>query len=188
VTGAKVFFSGLGTTKAQAGSFEAQVKIDHDLNLELAKAAKAAGVTTYVLISSSGASSTSMVAYSKMKGQLEDDVEKLGFTHTIVLRPGLIVGARDDSRPAEAVLRKVANVMGSVSGGALKNFWAQDAEIIAKAAVSAAEKAEEREPGLWVLGQADIVRLGKTEWKDADASVATASTDAPAAAQHVETK
>jgi hypothetical protein len=29
----KIFFSGLGTTKAAAGSIEAQRKIDYDLNL-----------------------------------------------------------------------------------------------------------------------------------------------------------
>ena len=35
----KSFFSGLGTTRAAAGGFQEQFKIDHDLNLELAKAA-----------------------------------------------------------------------------------------------------------------------------------------------------
>lgn len=36
----------LGTTKAAAGSIEEQRKIDLDLNLELAKAAKAEGIET----------------------------------------------------------------------------------------------------------------------------------------------
>ena len=36
----------LGTTKAAAGSVEEQRKIDLDLNLELAKAAKAEGIET----------------------------------------------------------------------------------------------------------------------------------------------
>lgn len=38
------FFSALGTTRAQAGSLEAQRKIDFDLNLELAQKAKEGGV------------------------------------------------------------------------------------------------------------------------------------------------
>lgn len=58
-SGSEVFYSALGTTRAAAGGFENQRKIDYDLNLELAKAARAAGTKVYVLISSSGASSTS---------------------------------------------------------------------------------------------------------------------------------
>jgi uncharacterized protein YbjT (DUF2867 family) len=164
---AQVFFSALGTTKAQAGSIEAQRKIDLDLNLALAKAAKEAGVATYVLISGAMGDSSSRLAFVRMKGELEDAVKALGFTHTIILQPGLIVGDRQDSRPVEFALRTFANVLGSVSRGALKNFWAQDAETIAKAAVSAAIKVQEggKEPGVWFIGGADIVKFGKTEWK-----------------------
>jgi uncharacterized protein YbjT (DUF2867 family) len=78
-TGADLFISALGTTRAAAGGFEKQKKIDYDLNLELAQAAKAAGTKVYVLISSSGANSSSMLGYPKMKGELEDAVSALGF-------------------------------------------------------------------------------------------------------------
>lgn len=44
----------LGTTRATAGSIENQWKIDHDLCIETAKAAKAAGVNTYVSCPASG--------------------------------------------------------------------------------------------------------------------------------------
>ena len=77
-----VFFSALGTTRAQAGGFENQRKIDYDLNLELAKAAKAAGVKIYVLISSAAVSKTSLFAYSRMKAELEEAVTELGFELT----------------------------------------------------------------------------------------------------------
>ena len=65
-SGADVFISGLGTTRAAAGGFENQRKIDFDLNLELAKAAKESGTKSYVLISSGGASSSSPFGYAKM--------------------------------------------------------------------------------------------------------------------------
>ena len=161
-----IFISALGTTRGQAGSFAAQREIDYDLNLALAKKAKEAGTKTYVLISSGGANSASMIpGYMRMKGELEDAVTELGFERTVILKPGLIVGTREDSRPPEAALRKLANLMGAVSGGALKNFWAQDADVIARAAVSAALQAEQREEKVWVIGQSDVIRLGKTEWK-----------------------
>lgn len=160
-----IFFSALGTTRAQAGSFENQRKIDYDLNLELAKAAKAAGVKVYVLISVT-ASKKSMFAFSRMKAELEEAVTELGFEHTIILRPGLIVGTREDSRPPEAVFRGLAKFMGAVSGGYLTDWWAQDAEVIGRAAVSAGLKAlEGGAPKVWDIGQPEIVKLGRTEWK-----------------------
>lgn len=160
-----VFISALGTTRAQAGSFAAQKEIDYDLNLALAKSAKAAGTKTYVLVSTASANASSMMGYLKMKGELEEAVKDIGFERTVIIRPGLLVGTREDSRPPEAGLRMVANFMGAVSGGVLKNFWAQDAEVVARAAVSAALQAEQREEKVWVVGQSDVIRLGKTEWK-----------------------
>lgn len=160
----KVFFSGLGTTMKQAGSFEAQYKIDYDLNLELAKAAKEAGVETYVLISSHGANAQSSFAYVKMKGKLEDDVTALGFKHTVFVRPGLILGGRkaEDKRPAEFAFQTVAKLMRSLTP-MLTDFWAQDSATIARAAVDAGVQCVEgkREEGVWVLGQAEINAMGK---------------------------
>ena len=90
----KIFLSGLGTTKATAGSIENQRKIDLDLNYELAKKAKDLGYSTCVLVSSAGASSSSMFPYLKMKGELEDKLTSLGFDNLIILRPGALLGDR----------------------------------------------------------------------------------------------
>ncbi|KAF2801080.1 NAD dependent epimerase/dehydratase family protein-like protein [Melanomma pulvis-pyrius CBS 109.77] len=157
-----VFLSGLGTTRAAAGSVKAQREIDLDLNYELAKAAKDAGVETYVLISTGGASSSSSMAYPKMKGELEEKVKALGFKHTVLLRPGLIVGSRNESRFAEAVARTIASGLGKVSP-MLVNGWAQDADVIARAAVNAGLLCVEgkKEAGLWEVGMTEIVELGK---------------------------
>lgn len=164
--GVPVFFSALGTTARQAGGFANQRRIDYDLNVELAKAAKEAGVTVYALISTSGASPTSSIPYSKMKGELDEAVKQLGFKHTIILKPGLLVGTRGDSRPGEFFARKMAGWLGAVSGDRLKDSWAQDADVVARAAVSAALEAVsgKNSEGIRVLGQSDIVRLGRTEW------------------------
>lgn len=92
------FFSGLGTTRAKAGGIANQRKIDLDLNLELAKAAKEAGFSKYVLISSGAASASSRFPYMKMKGELEDAVIALGFDETIILRPGVLLGERKEDK------------------------------------------------------------------------------------------
>ncbi|KAG9189171.1 hypothetical protein G6011_06039 [Alternaria panax] len=158
----QVFFSGLGTTRAQVGGPEAQRKIDYDLNLDLAKSAKEAGVDTYVLISSNGASATSYFAYPKMKGELEEAVKGLGFKHTVILRPGLIVGDRTDSRPVEAALRSLAKGLRGFTPK-MTDWWAQDASMIARAAVNAGVHCIEgkKDDGVWLLDMKDIVALGK---------------------------
>ncbi|KIW45133.1 hypothetical protein, variant [Exophiala oligosperma] len=163
---AAVFYA-LGTTRAAVGGFENQNKIEHEMNLQVAKAAKEAGTKTYVLISSTGASAGSMFGYPKMKGEIEDIVKALEFEHTIIVRPGLIVGEREQSRGVfEAGLRSFANGLGHLHSS-FKDSWAQDAETIARAAVAAAaevEKGEVKEK-VWILAQKDVVRLGKTDWK-----------------------
>jgi uncharacterized protein YbjT (DUF2867 family) len=89
-----VVFNAVGTTKAAAGGVQNQWKIDHDLCIENAKAAKEAGVKTYVFISSGGTRSFigSHVPYSKMKIGVEDAIKELDFEHAIILRPGMILG------------------------------------------------------------------------------------------------
>lgn len=102
-----------------------------------------------------------------MKAELEEAVKALDFPHTVILKPGLLAGERQDSRPAEAVVRGIAKGLGAISKR-LTDFWAQDADVVGKAAVSAAVRCAEgkKEAGIWVLSQSEIVRLGRTEWKD----------------------
>lgn len=161
-----IFYSSLATTRAAAGGFENQRKIDYDLNLELAQAAKKAGVKVYVLISAAGASTASRMGYPKMKGELEDAVKSLGFEHTVIVRPGLIVGDREEFRGPELVVRKIAGAMGALSN-MLKDPWAQDADVIAKAAVAAGNKAlaGDSPSAVWEVGQSEIIKLGRAEWK-----------------------
>ncbi|KAL0484758.1 fmp52, mitochondrial [Acrasis kona] len=155
----QVFFSGLGTTRADAGGFDEQYKIDYLLNLELAKAAKKSGASTYVLISSSGADSKSYFAYPRMKGELEDAVINLGFKKTVIVRPGIIVGDRERKRFFEQPLHYIANGVGWISPS-FKNSFAQDADVIARAAVKAA--LDDRE-GVVRVNQTDIISLGQQQ-------------------------
>ena len=96
-----VVFNAVGTTRAAAGGVQNQWKIDHDLCIENAKAAKQAGVKTYVFISSGGTrgSLSIYVPYSKMKVGVEDTIRELGFEHAIVLRPGMILGREKPKAP-----------------------------------------------------------------------------------------
>ncbi|WP_339839001.1 NAD(P)H-binding protein [uncultured Flavobacterium sp.] len=90
-----ILFSCLGTTLETAGSKEAQWKIDYGYQYELAKIAQDNNVNNYVLISSSNASSNSLLFYTKMKGKLEEAVKVLSFTKLIIFNPPILI--REDS-------------------------------------------------------------------------------------------
>jgi uncharacterized protein YbjT (DUF2867 family) len=125
-------------------------------------------VKTYVLISGANANAQSSFGYIRMKGEIEEFVKAQDYDHTIIIRPGLIAGTREESRPAEAALRGVAALAGRISTHWLKDFWAQDADVIAKAAVSAALKAEngELKDKVFVMGAKEIIEYGRTNWVD----------------------
>lgn len=166
---ATTVYSSVGTTRAAAGGIENQRKIDHDLNVEVARAAKKAGAKTFVFISSAGTRGlmASHVPYSQMKAGVEDTIKELDFDHAVIVRPGLIIGQREESRAAEGLAQTLFNGLGRLSS-AIKDSLAQDADVIARAAVAAAVQAEQgNAPSkYWILEQADIIRLGRTEWKD----------------------
>lgn len=92
----EVLFTALATTRASAGGFDNQYKIDHDLNMKLAKAAKEKGCKTVVVVSSMGADVNSHFSYTRMKGEIERDLIDMNFEKTIILRPGIILGDRGD--------------------------------------------------------------------------------------------
>ena len=162
------FISALGTTRGQAGSFEAQYAIDYDLNLALARAAKESGVQVYILISSSAVSATSMLPYSRMKGTLEIAVKEIGFPYTVIIKPRLLMGKRNDSRPPEAFVRGIAKGLGVISKTWLTDWWTTDVDVIGRATVRAAMQCIDgkRKEGVWQIDQSEILELGKPEWKD----------------------
>lgn len=109
-----VLFYALGTSLKQAGSKEAQYRIDHDYQLSFAKAARENGVPHVVLVSSLGADRSSSFFYMKLKGLIERDVEALRFPQLSILRPPSLI-RKHAKRPAETVsvkLFQLANALG----------------------------------------------------------------------------
>ena len=109
-----VVFNAVGTTRATAGGIQNQWAIDHDLCIENAKAAKEAGVKTYVFISSAGTRGFLSIhmPYSKMKVGVEDAIKELGFEHAIILRPGMILGREKPKAPLLETIFANANKLG----------------------------------------------------------------------------
>jgi uncharacterized protein YbjT (DUF2867 family) len=131
-----VLFSCLGTTIKAAGSQEAQWKVDYTYQYEAAKAAKANGVKTYVLVSSVGANAKSKVFYTKMKGALDDAVQELGFEGCFILRPPSLIRKGSDrfGEKVGVVALKAFNAI-----GLMRNFTPMPTEDVAAAMIRLAQ-------------------------------------------------
>lgn len=154
-------FSSFGTTRAAAGSADNFVKIDYGINYEFAKAAKRRGVDTFVLISSTGANASSPFLYMKTKGKLEDDIIALKFPRTIILRPGVLLGARETSK---GLGNSIALTVGTwlYRSRFHLGMWPVKGEEVAKVAVHVAEQPFEKDdtkPQVKIVSAAEIVSL-----------------------------
>lgn len=143
-----VLFSTLGTTLKQAGSQNAQYKIDFTYQYEVAKAAAENGVQHYVLVSSAGAASQSRIFYSRMKGELEVAVKALPFGHIHILQPGILEGQRAEVRAGERIGIALASLTRFIPG--LKKYRPIPAKTVAQAMINAAFR-EQEHVEVWTL-------------------------------------
>jgi uncharacterized protein YbjT (DUF2867 family) len=124
----------LGTTRAKAGSKEAFHYVDYELPIAFGKAAQRAGVKTYAIVTAMGASADSMSFYYRTKGEVERDVQEIGFRSLTICRPSLIGGERNEARGAEraglALFRFLAPILP-------KKFHVNPADVIAGALLNA---------------------------------------------------
>jgi uncharacterized protein YbjT (DUF2867 family) len=114
-----VCFSCLGTTLKAAGSKEKQWHIDYEIPLKFAEIAKKNGVQRIVLLSAYGASPTSRVFYSSIKGKLEEATSALGFDQYIIFRPGMLLRKNTD-RSGERITAGILKVLNSL--GLIRKF------------------------------------------------------------------
>lgn len=96
-------FIAFGTTVKKAGGHNAQWEIDVRYPRLYAQRLKALGVRHISVCSSIGADFESSNAYSRMKGQLEEDIRMMRFDSFATFRPSVLGGERlNDERLGES--------------------------------------------------------------------------------------
>ena len=143
-------FCALGTTIKKAGSREEFRRIDHDLPLQAARIGRRHGASQFLLVSAMGADSGSRIFYNRVKGQLEDDIQTLGYASITIARPSLLLGPREESRFGETVAKKLSFLQRG-------KYKPVEAGAVAHALV---EAAREGRPGVRIIEAREMQRGG----------------------------
>ncbi|KAM8894693.1 oxidoreductase HTATIP2 [Spinachia spinachia] len=148
----------LGTTKAKAGT-DGFIRVDHDYVLKSAELARAGGCSQFHLESSRGADKSSSFLYLKVKGEVEAEIEALGFDRYAIYRPGVLLVDRQESRPAEWLARKFFGAFSAVCSTSMSIPIQAVAKAMASNTLLQAETKTE------ILENKDIAGLGKSAGK-----------------------
>jgi uncharacterized protein YbjT (DUF2867 family) len=126
-------FCCLGTTIKKAGSQEAFRRVDYDYPLQLAQLQFRGGSQQFLLVSAMGADAESSIFYSRVKGELENALQSIGYNSLHIFRPSFIAGPRKESRPGERIGLAIFSFLSPLFIGPLKKYAPIHAGKIAKA-------------------------------------------------------
>jgi uncharacterized protein YbjT (DUF2867 family) len=129
---ADIAICALGTTIRQAGSQEAFRAVDEEAVVSFARAAKAAGVDHFLIVTAVGANPEASVFYSRVKGEAEQRLGKLGFRRLDIIRPGLLLGDRTERRPIEELLQHIAPATDLLMRGKWRRYRSVQAADVAQ--------------------------------------------------------
>ena len=149
-------FCALGTTIRKAGSQPAFRRVDLEFPLAAAHLALKLGAKQFVLVSSVGADSQSKNFYLRTKGEVEQALTSLPFQALHIFRPSLLLGKREESRPAESFAIVAAKVFQYLCVGPLRRYRPISAMTVGQAMVAAADNARQ---GVSVYEYNEIVAL-----------------------------
>ena len=125
----------IGTTTKKTPNKTLYKQIDYGIPLTAAKLSKENNIPSFLVISAMGANQNSSVFYNKTKGEMEHDVLQQNIKNTIVLRPSLIGGERNEHRLLEKIGLVVFNIIQPLFIGKLKQYKIINAETIAQAMI-----------------------------------------------------
>lgn len=157
-------FCCLGTTLKAAGSQQALRNVDFDAVLAFARAAQQAGVKRFAVVSALGAKATSTVFYSRVKGEMEAELGRLGFARLVIARPSLLAGDRAATGQPMRLGERLTLALTAPLAPLIPLAWRPiQAATVARALHLALAQDG---PALQVLESAELQRLGKHLLKD----------------------
>jgi uncharacterized protein YbjT (DUF2867 family) len=121
--GAEHVYVCLGTTIKKAGNKDAFRKVDFEYVHVAAQLARAQRAVSFVWISSVGADAKSPNFYLRVKGELENAIINMsGLDNASAVRPSLLLGERQEMRPAEKLASLMSPFLSPLLIGRFKKY------------------------------------------------------------------
>ena len=136
-------FAALGTTIKIAKTKENQRKIDLDYTINFAKICEGR-VRSFNVVSAVGANRKSKSFYSSLKGELEEQLQKMNLGTLRIYRPSLLIAKRADKRVMEDFFIKLSPVLKPILRGKFKKYSPIEVGILGKEIVRFAIKYKEK--------------------------------------------
>lgn len=125
--GVDSLFVAIGTTQKKVkGDTAAYRKIDHDIPIALAKACLANAIPRFLLVSSVGANTRSKNFYLKLKGEVEETIEKMPIPYIGLFQPSVLIGPRPEWRPGEKISQIVMPLISFLLPAQYRSISAKD--------------------------------------------------------------
>ncbi len=136
-------FATLGTTIKIAKTKENQRKIDLDYTINFAKMCEGR-VKSFNVVSAVGANRKSKSFYSSLKGELEEQLQKMNLGTLRIYRPSLLIAKRADKRMMEDFFIKISPMLKPILRGKLKKYSPIEVGLLGKEIVRFAIEYKEK--------------------------------------------
>lgn|ERR1700687_1604145 len=144
IAGCNAVFCAVGTTQDKVKGDQLQYrKVDYDIPVNAATACLETGGTNFLLVSSVGADSKSKNFYLRLKGEVEEAVQKFPIKSISIFRPSMLLGNRKEFRLGERIGQSGMKLIALLLAGRLKKFKAIEAREVAAAMIEAAKQSKE---------------------------------------------
>lgn len=124
-------FAALGTTIKIAKTKENQRKIDLGYTINFAKICEGR-VRSFNVVSAVGANRKSKSFYSSLKGELEEQLQKMNLGTLRIYRPSLLIAKRVDKRMIEGFFIKLSPMLKFILHGKFKKYSPIEVELLGK--------------------------------------------------------
>ncbi|CAG7628170.1 hypothetical protein PAESOLCIP111_02992 [Paenibacillus solanacearum] len=131
-------FCCLGTTIKTAGTRERFKAVDYEYPMRLGRVAESYQASQFAIVTAIGADARSGVFYSRVKGEVEQDLMRLRLPALHLFRPSLLLGSRAEFRLGERAAMGLLLMISPLLAGPLRPYKPIAAERVARAMVRAA--------------------------------------------------
>jgi len=131
ITGDELYIC-LGTTIKKARSIAAMEVADRDVPAEIARVGRDNGVKAIAVVSSIGADPGARNYYLRIKGEMETEIAGIGYDRTVIVRPSMLLGKRDEYRFGEEVGKAVMKALRILFIGKMRKYRGIEAIDVAK--------------------------------------------------------